>query len=199
MDIYLKRILRWEWVGVVIIACSVVAADVNSNLSKIQIIQKEIEIERADARAMDPAEIARIERELKAEVEELKSSITVFKNAARVLKRKVNKEQNIAVLTQEIVKIADVQQIDLSLVKPLSAKQKNEYEIMPISMQFQAEYENLFKFLNAIETSTLLAGVGGFTVSYNSAMDPLLDIQLTVYVLFETKEEDVAPNKRNKR
>jgi len=161
---------------------------VRIHLVKNSILKDEILIERAAADSVDREELKRLQEELEAETAEIAESMSIFESSADAMRSKLIKEKNVALLTQEIIKIADSYHVELSIVKPLASRAKGDYEVLPMSMNFKTNYERLFKFLDAIEVSSIIVGIEGFTINTTGSD---LDVQLTVYTLFQAQPDIV--------
>ncbi|MBN1492848.1 MAG: type 4a pilus biogenesis protein PilO [Candidatus Omnitrophica bacterium] len=191
MDIYLRRLLRWQWFAIMIVVITTIAIDVRVHMAAMSALKDEITAEKAAVNSIDREQLKRIQADLEEEMAEIAESMVVFQSAVSAMSTKVIQEKNVALLTQEIIKIADNYRVELSTVRPMAERAQGDHEVLPMSMNFKTQYASLFKFLDAIEASPSIAGVEGLTIN---AGGTLLDVQLTVYTLFkaQTVEADAA-------
>ena len=186
----LRRIIRLECLGFSLILIFFFIFDFYPKLKAAGQLKEKIRLAKKASKTISQPEWEREMGKLEEELNRKKVDLQFIQQAVAEFQSKVVQEKNIPLITQEIVSIAALSQIELDSIKPLSLQVKDGYELLPIEIQFQCGYTDLIGFLSKVEASSALVAVRDLSIKRDEALFPKLDISLTTCALFVSEEKD---------
>jgi len=203
MDFIKKKILRYEYIGFVLVLIFFVLFNFLPKLNESARLGLKIRRERSAVKTVSKEEKAKQLRQLELRLEEIKTASARIQQAIKKVKTSIPDNINIPMLTLEIEDLAGAAKIELASVKPLpdAEDSKVDYEILPIEIGFQSTYARLVDFIAALERSSELMTVQKLNIQKDEMAYPLLDVRLTISVLLKKElpsgEEGPALNEED--
>lgn len=183
----LKKIIKLECAMAVFIILLFCIFDFYLQGKKIIQFRKEIRESKVAKEELSASEKEEREIKFKKRVSEIRDFLKLIPQATREVQDKVIQEKNIPLVTMEIEDLAAASGIKLVAVKPSDIQEKDEYEILPIEVEFKCKYTELIHFLARIENSSKLIATQKMSIKRDDFIYPQLNIKLTVVALFATK------------
>ncbi len=197
MDYIKKKILRYEYVGFIVMLGLFILFNFLPKLKESARLGLALRRARSAVKTVTKEEKEEQIRQRQNQLKQIKSAAVFLNDEVSRLKASIPENKNVPMLTLEIEDLAGAAKIELASVKPTpdTESQKGDYRILPIEIGFQSTYGRLVDFVDAVESSSELLTVQGFHIIKDEMAYPLLDVRLTISVLLkETGEpQDVAP------
>lgn len=188
MELRIKRVLRLECVGIILIFILAFVFDFYPKLKVAGELKKEIKLTKKNIKVISESEIEKQKAGFREELSRRKEGLQLIQQAVREAKDKITREENVLLITHEIVNIATSSKIEPASVKSLGVQVKEKYRLLPVEIRFQCIYAELIRFLSNLRTSSVAWVVPGLSINKNEGIEPKLDIHLTAYAIFMSEE-----------
>lgn len=188
MELRIKKILRLECVGIILIFILAFIFDFYPKIRMADELKKEIKLTKKSVKAVSESEIEKQKAGLREKLSRKREKLQAIQQAVREVKDKVVREENALLITNEMVNIAVLSKIELASVKSQGPRVEGKYRILPVEINFQCMYVELIRFLSNTRTSSVAWVVPGLSINKNEAIYPKLDIRLTAYAIFISED-----------
>ena len=185
----LKKILRWEYLIVLLIMISFFILDFYPKLRDARQLKTKWEPVKMKRKMLSQSERETQQKTLQEEQRRIQEDLRLIRQAVGEVQGRVSQDQNIPLVTLEIEDLAASSQIELSSIKPLTARQEGGYEVVPIEIEFQSDYPQLINFLSQLENCSVWIALEGLSIRKDDLIYPALDIRLTLCILTDAGKE----------
>ena len=191
MDWSFKKVFRYECLTVILIVFFSFVFDFCPQMTKIVILERGARKARQSIKTMSKFEQDRIKKRAKQELIRMERNYDLIKKTVGEIKGGVKGSKNVPLVTIALEDFAASAKIEMASIRPLDTQLSNTYTILPIEVGFQAEHAKASKFLYEIENSEIPMVVSDLHIRKDEEIYPLLDISLTLNVLFFSEEDSL--------
>ena len=190
MEFIKKKILRYEYIGFVLILIFFIFFNFLSKVNEAARLGMRIRRERSAVQTVTKEERARQVQQLEMKLKQIDKASAYIRQEVEKFKASIPENMNAPILTLEIEDLAGASRIELASVKPLPGEDNGDldYEVLPIEIGFQSTYSRLVDFIEALERSSELMSVQKLNIQKDEMAYPLLDVRLTISVLLNKEE-----------
>lgn len=185
MDWNARKILKYKYLAVVLIIVLAFIFDFYPRMKRAVELKEDIKKAQAPAKRHLGFKAEQISKTAEQELFQIEKNLGFIKDVVEEIKDQVIGDKNIPLVTIELEDLAESLEIELTSVRPLESQVDNDYEILPVEIGFQTEYQRLIQFLSQVEDSSTVMTIRNLSIKRNEKKYPQLDISVVLCVLFE--------------